>query len=65
MWDEFIHMDYGLNFLDKGPVFDGRDHPYPAAAILATPLSWNLSQRASGEYRPLDVENPENLFLLL
>ena len=55
-------MDYGLNFLERGPVFDGRDHPYPAAALLAIPLSSDLKNRPALKGAPLDIENPQNLF---
>ena len=38
VWDEFLHLDYGLNFLRLGPVISPADHPYPAVALQALPL---------------------------
>lgn len=37
VWDERLHMGYGLLFWQDGPRFDGQDHPYPLAALLAAP----------------------------
>ena len=37
VWDERLHVGYGLALLDRGPDFDGQDHPYLLAAALALP----------------------------
>ena len=38
VWDETMHMDYGLNFTRLGPSIPARDHPYPLPALLTLPL---------------------------
>ena len=37
VWDERLHVGYGLLWLEEGPRFDGQDHPYPLAALLTLP----------------------------
>ncbi len=72
VWDAFLHLDYGLNFLRLGAQIPPRDHPYPAAALLALPLALSTPAAAQVEARPMlehglhaelrRVEDPRNLF---
>lgn len=39
VWDETMHLDYGLNFLRFGPLVPSADHPYPVTALPALPLA--------------------------
>ena len=72
VWDETMHLDYGLNFLRLGPAVPPRDHPYPETALLALPLALTepapdqvvarpaLPDGRTGELRR--VEDPRNLW---
>ncbi|MFH2006450.1 MAG: glycosyltransferase family 39 protein [bacterium] len=60
VWDEQLHLGYGLDFIAQGPGFDGRDHPYPVAALLAAAVFDSSAGPASG--RELRVERAGHLF---
>ena len=74
VWDEQLHVDYGLNFLRLGPAVPPADHPYPAAALLAVPLALTpieepgqIDRRVpiAGAERKAElrvIEHPKNLF---
>lgn len=47
VWDETMHLDYGLNFLRLGARVPAGDHPYPVTALLALPLA--LQQPEPGQ----------------
>lgn len=40
VWDETMHLDYGLNFLRFGARVPAADHPYPVTALTALPLAF-------------------------
>ena len=61
VWDEFLHVDYGVNLLLRGPEFEAKDHPYPAASLLAFPLLFSRSDQEIASGHPVEMENPRNL----
>jgi hypothetical protein len=60
VWDEQLHLRYGLDLLAEGPGDHGRDHPYPAAALLAAAVRGGAQGPTSG--RELQVEKPSHLW---
>ncbi len=73
VWDETMHLDYGLNFLRFGPLVPAADHPYPVMALVTLPLA--LQDPAPGqvvEVRDVpgtgrqaelrQIEDPRNLY---
>ncbi len=59
VWDERLHVGYGLALLDRGPQFDGQDHPYAIAALLVLP-TW-LHLPGPDRYAQGDVDDPDVL----
>jgi hypothetical protein len=59
VWDERLHVGYGLALLDNGPDFDGQDHPYLMAAALSVP-TW-LHLPGPNRYAQGNVDDPEVL----
>ena len=59
VWDERLHVGYGLALLDQGPSFDGQDHPYLLAAALTLPV-W-LGLPGPNRYAQGDVDVPDVL----
>ncbi len=59
VWDEALHVGYGLALLDRGPDFDGQDHPYLLAAALALP-TW-LQLPGPDRYAQGQVDDPNVL----
>jgi 4-amino-4-deoxy-L-arabinose transferase-like glycosyltransferase len=53
-------VGYGLALLDRGPQFDGQDHPYAIAAVLVLP-TW-LALPGPDRYSQGDVDRPDVLF---
>lgn len=71
VWDESMHLHYGLNFLRLGPEIDPRDHPYPVTCLFALPLRWTQAsphqylegtRPAAGGFDVRVIEDPNNLF---
>ena len=60
VWDERLHVGYGLALLDRGPSFDGQDHPYLLAAALTLP-AW-CALPGPDRYAHGDVDDPAVLF---
>lgn len=60
VWDERLHVGYGLALLDRGPNFDGQDHPYLLAAALTLP-TW-LRLPGPDRHAQGDVDDPEVLW---
>ncbi len=56
VWDERLHVGYGLALLDRGPNFDGQDHPYLLAAALSLPTWRDLP--GPDRYAHGDVDDP-------
>ncbi len=56
VWDERLHVGYGLALLDRGPNFDGQDHPYLLAAAIVLPTWLRLS--GPDRYAQGDVDSP-------
>ena len=59
VWDERLHVGYGLLWLEHGPAFDPQDHPYPLAALLTLPISLQISGAHKAERAVL--EDPATL----
>ena len=59
VWDERLHLGYGVALLDRGPTFDAQDHPYPLAALLALP-TW-AALAGPDRFSQLDLEDPRQL----
>lgn len=59
VWDERLHAGYGLALLDRGPNFDGQDHPYPLAALLVL-SSW-LALPGPDTFHQARIEDPHFL----
>ena len=60
VWDEQLHLRYGLDLLAEGPGDHGREHPYPVTALLAAALWAGDQGPRSG--RELRVEKPAHLW---
>lgn len=60
VWDEQLHLRYGLDLLAEGPGDHGRDHAYPVAALLAAAVRGGEEGPRSG--RELRVEEPSHLW---
>ncbi len=60
VWDEQLHLRYGLDLLAHGPGDHGRDHPYPVTALLAAASRAAPDGPPTG--RKLRVEKPAHLW---
>lgn len=60
VWDEQLHLRYGLDLLARGPGDHGRDHPYPVTALLAAASRAGAQGPRSG--LELAVEKPAHLW---